>query len=389
MRELAHQPHFALEARRELVGRHVALHDLDRRRTLQERVAREVHRRHPALRELALEAVRADAPTRRGPCGGAGKRERRPCGPTRGDDEQHQDQRHGRAHVAKRRIRLVDPDLGDDADAIVGQPAPRADDFGATIVAVGIEQHALERHGVSVPAAISAAATARVNGHSAALAAGCDDASSSRPGSRSLRPNDGFRGTARQHARALHAAHVADLRQERAAFVEGVGLAGLAGPRRAQDALEVAVDVGCDAERRYDVAAGVAHGRLDPGERPRAEEGLRRDEPRVGGERADELRAAREHLRELRRHDPGLCRGTATFGIVEAMMRPLRSTALAAAAFSAASARRTCARHWATSVARAVLGDRCAFARVAQGSPCGRRLPGRAPIARRRHGARR
>ena len=73
MRELAHQAHLALEARRELVGGHVALQDLDRRRTLEERVMREMHRGHAAFRELAFEPVRADAPTLRGPCGERGR----------------------------------------------------------------------------------------------------------------------------------------------------------------------------------------------------------------------------------------------------------------------------------------------------------------------------
>jgi len=123
-----------------------------------------------------------------------------------------------------------------------------------------------------------------------------------------------LRSPFRQHARALEPAQVADLRQQGAAFVEGVGFAGLAGPRRAQDALEVAVDVACDAEGGDDVPRGVAHRRLDPRERSRPEERLRRHEARIGGERADELRAAREHLRELRCQDPRLRLGAAAFG---------------------------------------------------------------------------
>ena len=68
--------------------------------------------------------------------------------------------------VAQRRVRLVDADLGDDADALVAQPTPRADHFGAAVIAIGIQQHALSGGAGEHWRGASAAAAGRVSGQS-------------------------------------------------------------------------------------------------------------------------------------------------------------------------------------------------------------------------------
>ncbi len=112
----------------------------------------------------------------------------------------------------------------------------------------------------------------------------------------------------------MQSAHVADIGQQRAGFVERIGLAGFAGPRRGQDVLEIAIDVAREAQGSHDVARRVADRRLDPGQRVLAEEWLRGHQPRIGGIGTDELRAAREYLRELRRHRPRLRAEAADLG---------------------------------------------------------------------------
>ena len=117
----------------------------------------------------------------------------------------------------------------------------------------------------------------------------------------------------RQEPGTMQPAHIADLGQERAALVECIGLAGFAGPRRGQDAFEVAIDVTREAQDGHDASIRVAHRRLDPSQRACPEERLRGNQPGVGSVRPDELRAAGEDLCELRRRCPRLCTQAADF----------------------------------------------------------------------------
>ena len=61
MQQLARDLHLALEAVDELVGGDVLLQHLDRRRALEQRVAREPDRRHAAFTDLLLQCICAHA----------------------------------------------------------------------------------------------------------------------------------------------------------------------------------------------------------------------------------------------------------------------------------------------------------------------------------------
>ena len=150
----------------------------------------------------------------------------------------------------------------------------------------------------------------------------------------------------------MQPAHIADLGQQRAAFVECIGLAGFAGPRRGQDAFEVAIDVSREAQDGHDASSasrtGVstqASGRV----------------PRNGCAATNPESAAYGRMNCVRPAKTcascgaivrGCARRPQISGSDDAMMRPSRSTALTATMFSSRNRGVRVLRHAATSLLR-------------------------------------
>ena len=145
MPQLADQPNFAFEARCLLVTGAVPLQDLDRRGPFEQRVAGEMHGGTAAFRQFALEPIGADAPARGRLARYPRECERRPRGPTGREHQKRQHAGEREPHVAQRCVGLVETDLRHYAHALLGKPAPRADHFGAAVVAIGIQDGSAQR----------------------------------------------------------------------------------------------------------------------------------------------------------------------------------------------------------------------------------------------------
>ena len=259
MAELARELYFALEAGQDLRARETRADQLDRGRPPQESVARPIHRAHSPLADLVFERV---LPESLGPVdlllqaveAHRGERDR-------GGDEQESHAQHpeGPADDAERPVRFVPVDLGDDADAPLGQPPPRPHHEDSAIVAVAVR----------IDAGASGHDLGRGQGEGPALRGRLGGASRDEGGTGVADLEHGRRAAprlGRQETELLHLFREARFRDHAAVGVQRVGLTRLAQARNIQDrAHPLREDP--PGEDRDGLAARVAHRHHQEGHR--------------------------------------------------------------------------------------------------------------------------
>ena len=267
VQQLAGELDLALEAVNELVGGNVLLQDLDRGRTLEQRMAREIDRRHAALAHLLDQRVRTE-PLH------ASELPAQACQQERRHERRHQrqsdnatDDREADRQITQCREGFVGRHLGNNTEVVGRQPLPGTDDRRATIALVGRRDHA--------PAIDVGTLATSANGPRRGLRQrACRRQALCRRSCRQFTAGVTYmnsRGVFGPGRRRLHlegqCLGLTTRGEHESIITEGIGFPGVARPRGAKDGLEFAIGGHSHRKGGYRRSRADAYRRQEPGHR--------------------------------------------------------------------------------------------------------------------------